>query len=301
MTVEAILETLQKLQSKGDSIYPKGLFRSQRYHPFLPYRRDDDNLFFTASIVHILQEHQSCLTKIERGIADRIIEIALSAYPLFRNKDGLDTYNFWRTKPTRHFPNGWLMHRFKHFQIPDDIDDTSLLFITETASKERVGRLRTKLQKHANHAYKRAFNPLPKYRDLKVYSTFFGKNMYIEFDVCVLSNLMRLILKHFKDELNEYDRDTLQFITEVIASDEHTLLPFYSAPNYPTAELILYHVARLIPVLPDSHRDKILSKSINDLNRLVSRSKGLNRILIENSLMRLGCHVKTIKHDMEGM
>ncbi len=261
------------------------------------YKREDDNLFYTASVVHILQEHKAALSKTEAEIADPIIQDALSTYPLFRNKDGLDTFNFWQTKPSRHFPNGRFMHRYKHFQIPDDIDDTALVLLTENANRKRVGELRDKLQKHANLAYKRAFNPLEKYRDLKSYSTFFGKNMYIEFDVCALSNLMRLILRHFSNELNAYDKDTLHFITEVIVNDEHIKLPFLSAPNYPTTELILYHVGRLIPVLPEPYKKKILTKTLNDLKRLVSNSKGMNRILLENSLLRLKCKVEPVRSD----
>lgn len=291
-SVEELLMMLRQLQSKGDSIYPEGIFPSQRFHPFLPYKREDDNLFFTASVVHILQQVKHQFTDSESKIADEIVESAILNYPLFKNKDGLDTYNFWQTKPSRHFPNGMFMHRFKHFQIPDDVDDTALVFLTENASKERVVQLRDKLKSHANLAYKRASNPLPKYRDLKCYSTFFGKKMYIEFDICVLSNLMRVILNHFsEEELNDYDRDTLQFIIDVIANDEHLSIPFYSAPNYPTTELILYHVARLIPLLPTSYRVRIEARLKSDIEELLVNSTGMNRILLENSAIKLDSNV----------
>lgn len=293
-SVEGLLLMLQQLQSNGDSVYPKGIFPSQRFHPFLPYRREDDNLFFTASIIHILQQLSEQFSDSERPVANDIIRKGTLSYPLFRNKDGSDTYNFWQTKPSRHFPNGMFMHRFRHFQIPDDVDDTALVFLTEDASRERVIQLREKLKSHANLAYKHAFNPLPKYRDLKCYSTFFGKKMYIEFDICVLSNLMRVILKHFKeDELNEYDRDTLQFISNVIENDEHRSLPFYSAPNYPTTELILYHVARLIPLLPAWYREKIEFKVKRDVKEFMNDSTGMNRVLLENAAIKLGLQPKS--------
>ncbi len=288
-TVESLLRELQQLQSKGDAVYPAGIFPSQRFHPFLPYRREDDNLFFTSSIIRILQWVEEGFSDEEKVVFSSIKSKALDAYPLFQNKEGLDTYNFWQTKPSRHFPNGWFMHRFKHFQIPDDVDDTALIYLTEEADKERVNQLREKLKLHANLAYKRAFNPLSKYRDLKCYSTFFGKKMYIEFDVCVLSNLMSLILPHYdEDELNEYDKDTLKFITEVIVNDEHKKLPFYSAPNYPTTELILYHVTRLIPFLPNSNRVQIEEKLKQDVQDQLGKTNGLNRILMENSALKLG-------------
>jgi len=288
MKVEAILKELQALQSHGRSVYPHGIVSSQRYHPFLPYEREDDNLFFTASIVHILQELRSKLSTEELVLADEIISSGTNVYDLFKNKDGLDTYNFWQTKPSRHFPDGLLMHRFKHFQIPDDVDDTALVYLTENASKERVEKLREKLQLHANLAYKKAFNPLSKYRNRKIYSTFFGKKMYIEFDVCVLSNLMRAILPHFSEDLNEYDENTVDFICEVIENDEHKTHPFYSAPNYPTTELILYHVSRLIPTLPNKYKDRIEKKVVDDLKDIYLKDSGMNSVLIENALLKLG-------------
>ena len=291
-SVEKQLITLKALQSQDDSIYPKGIFPSQRYHPFLPYKRDDDNLFFTVSVVHILQGLNEQFTETEKALVNQITTEAKASYHLFQNKDGLDTYNFWQTKPSRHFPNGMFMHRFKHFRIPDDADDTALVFLTENAPRERVAQLREKLKSHANLAYKRAFNPLEKYRDLKCYSTFFGEKMYIEFDICVLSNLMRVILTHFKAELNEYDHGTLQFITEAITNDEHIELPFYSAPNYPKTELILYHVSRLIPLLPAEYSIRIEEKIKADIHLQLKRVSGMNRLLLENAAMKLNMEIE---------
>jgi hypothetical protein len=290
-SIETQLLELERLQSDGDSVFPKGIFPSKRCHPFLPYQRQDYNLFFTASIVHILQQLGSNFTKSESVAAERIIENALPNYSKFQNKDGLDTYNFWQTKPGRHFPNGLFMNRFKHFQIPDDVDDTALVFLTQNASQERVSVLREKLKNHANLAKKRAFNPLEKYHDLKCYSTFFGEKMYIEFDVCVLSNLMRIILRYFKDNLNVYDKDTLEFICSVIENDEHLSLPFYAAPNYPTTDLILYHVARLLPVLPEEYLNRIDAKVKSDIMNRMNTAQGLNRTILESAAIKLGTSV----------
>lgn len=301
-TVKSLLSELETLQSKGDSIYPKGIFPSKRYHPFLPYKREDDNLFFTTSIIRILQGVENGFSDDEKTIFNRIKLNAFKAYPLFKNKDGLDTFNFWQTKPSRHFPNGKLMHRFKHFQIPDDVDDTALVFLTQSAEKERVSRLRKKLKLHANLASKRAFNPRPEYRDLKCYSTFFGKKMYIEFDVCVLSNLMSLILDHFdEDELNEYDHDTLEFIALVIEGNDFETLPFYSAPNYPSTELILYHVARLIPFLPARYAARIRDKVEMKVYDRQFWAAGMNQLLMENAAIKLGCGPANEKPNFEAL
>jgi hypothetical protein len=288
MDANELLTRLDSLQSKGTAIYPAGVFPSQRYQPHLRIVREDDNVFFTACIVHILQHVDAKLHENERSLARSICERAILSYPLYRNKDGLDTYNFWQTRPSRHFPNGRWMHRFDHFRIPDDIDDTALVMLTERASKERVGALREKLKGHANLAYRQAKNTLKEYRNLKVYSTFIGKNMYIDMDVCALSNLMRLILPYFSDELNEYDRDSLHFICQSVRKEQHLKSPYRVAPQYSTTPLILYHLARLLPLLPEEYCD-IKSTVIGQMQEYHGKlGIGMNRLLLENELLKLG-------------
>ncbi len=284
--VKRLLDVLEKAQSKGTSVYPKGIFPSQRYQPHLGIVREDDNVFFTACIVHVLQGISAMLTEEELAIVQRISDSALSAYPLYRNKDGLDTYNYWRTRPSGHFPNGNLMHRFEHFRIPDDVDDTALVMLTEQASRERVAALREKLKGHANLAYRRARNTLPEYRDLKVYSSFIGKHMYIDFDVCVLSNLMRLILRHFPDDLNAYDRDSLHFICEVVRKRQHITMPYRVAPQYSTTPLILYHLGRLLPMLPDQFADIRPQVTAELLQWHTELPLGIDKLLLENVLLK---------------
>lgn len=287
-TVNRLLAELSGMQSRGSELYPPGIFPSQRYQPHLGIVREDDNVFFTACIVHILQGIDCLFTVQERSVADGIIERALAAYPRYRNKDGLDTYNYWRTRPSGHFPHGRFMHRFEHFRIPDDVDDTSLVFLTENAPKERVARLREKLKGHSNLAYRQARNTLPEYRELKVYSSFIGKNMYIDFDVCVLSNLMRLILRHFRDDLNEYDRDSLHFICEVVRKGQYRDMPYRVAPQYSTTVLILYHLLRLLPVLPEEFSDigPIVQEDAGRLHG--SLPLGMEKLLLENALLGTG-------------
>jgi hypothetical protein len=146
--------------------------------------------------------------------------------------------------------------------------------------------LRETLKKHANLSYQQAKNPPKNYRNLKVYSTFIGKKMYIEFDVCALSNLMRLILKHFPNDLNEYDRDTLHFISEVVRTDEFESIPFKIAPQYTTTPIILYHLARLLPYLPPEY-SLIQSKVMTSLQSWWEKLPiGMEKLMLENELLK---------------
>ncbi len=295
MQILELLLSLQELQSKGTDIYAKGVFPSQRFQPKFGFVREDDNIFFTACIVHILQNMKDYLQGEEQDISNEICNNSIASYPLYKNKDGRDTYNFWRTQPSHHFPNGIWMHRFDHFRIPDDIDDTSLIFLTENASKERVALLRETLKHHANLGYGQVQNTPEDYQNLKVYSTFIGKKMYIEFDVCALSNLMRLFLTHFPEELNEYDFDTLKFICQVVEKSEFDHVPFQIAPQYTSTSTILCHLARLLPYLPSSHsyiHPKLIDEMMVCWKRL---PQGMEKLLLENELLKLNIHLEPLE------
>lgn len=195
-TISNLLRKIAGLQSKGGHHFQAGIFPSYRYHPHLPYQRPDNNIFFTASIAFILQSLQNKLSTDDQAIASSIVEKAIACYPAYQNKDGLRTYNFWQNHPPQHFPYGQLMSKLDHFLIPDDIDDTAMVYLTTDPAPHELHWLKAKLDQHANLSYRMNLTTPRKYRHLKAYSTFFGKKMGIQFDFCALCNLMSLIFKH---------------------------------------------------------------------------------------------------------
>lgn len=285
--VTQLLVELENLQSKGDSGFPKGIFPSYRFHPWVPYKRPDDNLFCTALVVYTLQSCFSFFTGSDRAIVERITERAKPAYPLFANKDGKNTFNFWQTKPSRHFPNGYFMHRMEHFRIPDDADDTAYVALTSNYNSEQATALRQRLVNHAANVKRPIYNTWPEYRHLKAYSTFFGEKMYIEFDACVLTNVLLFIHRHF-DELNEHERDAYSYLTDVVKTGKHRTDPFHVASNYPTTLLIVYHMARLLHHVPKSALSVVKDELINDALGLFETAHGLEKIVASTALHFLG-------------
>ncbi len=79
MNVQELLLLLQEIQSKGSDGYPSGVFPSQRFQPKLDIVREDDNVFFTACIVHILQELVHKLEPKEQAIVQQICASAIAA------------------------------------------------------------------------------------------------------------------------------------------------------------------------------------------------------------------------------
>jgi len=294
-----IIERIAALQSEGDTCFDEGLFPAQRTNRLLGYQRQDTTVFFTATIVFTLQRIKHLLSSKSQKLIDKIAEKAVKNYPRFQNKDGLKTYNFWKTKPSQHFPNGHLFRHFEHFRIPDDVDDTAMIYLTSSPTHEELHWLKEKLSLHANLSKQKIKNTYTEYRGLKAYSTWFGKNMYIEFDACVLSNILYCIYE-YKLPLNQHDTDSLRYIRSVIETDRYLTEPFRCAHQYPRTVPIIYHVARLMGAFQIPELEPIREKLIADILQLLQKwQHPLDEIVLKISLMRLGAKVKSEKWKVE--
>ncbi|WP_266363963.1 hypothetical protein [Tellurirhabdus rosea] len=286
--LHACIERIARLQSGGDRHFPAGLFPSFRGNALYGYHRPDANLFFTTITLFTLQTVAEQLPEADRQTVARMNRKARQAYPLFRNRDGLDTYNFYQTKPSQHFPHGRLLHRLDHFRLPDDVDDTAMVYLTTEPTGGQLHFLAEKLKLHANGATRRIRNTYPDYRDLRAYSTWFGKNMYVEFDACVLSNLL-YCLCYFKLPFNQHDLDSLAFIRSVVETGRYRREPFRCAHSYPRTPLILYHVARLLGTFAPEPLEGIRATLVRDgLSLLDENLPAMDRLLVSTALLRLG-------------
>jgi hypothetical protein len=246
MTIDDLIQKIAHLQDTANRKYfPEGIFESYRSNKYLRYRRPDTNVFFTAITVFTLNNIKEKLSPASQKLVEQITEKAIKNYDLFKNKDGLNTYNFFQTNPSQHFPHGNILHRFNHFKIPDDIDDTAMIYMTLPHTQEDAKWLQNKLIAHSNNYKQQIKNTFPEYKKLSAYSTWFGKNMYIEFDACVLSNMIYCQL-YFGLELDEHGQDSVKYIQQSILSNQYIEQPFRVAHQYARTPLIMYHVMRLM-------------------------------------------------------
>ncbi len=274
--IDFLIERIASCQSRGDKFFPEGIFPSYRQNKYLFYKRPDTNIFYTATIVFILNQIKHKVSEKSQAIIELITEKAIKNYPDFQNKDGLKTYNFWQTKPSNHFPNGLIFKHLDHFRIPDDIDDTALIYLTLPHTKEDVVWLKEKLKLHTVAPDGGA-----------VYSTWFGKNMPIEFDVCALCNLMYLFEK-YQLPYNEYDEAVFVFLREVILQEKYITDAFEVAHNYATTPLIIYHYARLLGDYEIKQLEVCREKLIKKTKQLLDSKKiEMNKLILETSLMKL--------------
>jgi hypothetical protein len=284
--LEKFIDRIEALQSTGNALFPKGLFPAQRSNSMIGYRRPDTTMFFSAITAFTLQSIRKYCSAESQAQIDSIHKQVTANYPDFQNKDGLKTYNFWKTKPSRHFPNGRWFHRFEHFRIPDDIDDTAFAYLTTDPSREELFWLKEKLALHANGTRLWIRNTYPEYKLLPAYSTWFGKNMYVEFDVSVLSNMLYCMM-HYKLPLNGHDEASFEYIRSVIQTGRYIDAPFRCAHQYPRTPLIIYHVSRLIAAFDPHALRPIRQQLLNDTEALFKTTKNrMDQVLLATSLMR---------------
>jgi hypothetical protein len=294
-TLQHFIEKISNLQSRGDKYFPEGIFPAYRDNSQIGYNRPDTTIFFSAIIAFTLQSiREKCDLETQQKV-DVIQSGVIQNYPDFQNKDGLKTYNFWKTKPSKHFPNGYIFQHFEHFRIPDDVDDTSFIYMTSNPELKEVLWLKEKLKQHANGSKQWIQNTYPEYRKLKAYSTWFGKNMYIEFDVCVLTNILYFIFKNDLP-LNEHDQDSLEYIRSVIETDRYLTVPFRCAHQYPRTPLIIYHVSRLIAAFNPLPLQSVREKLISDTLKLLKETENpMDKVILSTSLLRFGIKTERIQ------
>jgi hypothetical protein len=286
--LDEIIAKIAALQSRGEAPFDAGLFAAWRSNPMLGYRRPDTTVFFTAIIAFTLQRLRPALSEKSAKLVDEIVQKAQKTYPLFQNKDGLKTYNFWKTKPSRHFPNGYIFGHFEHFRIPDDVDDTAMIYLTQQPTPEENAWLKHKLTLHANLTKLQIKNTYAEYQQLRAYSTWFGKNMYIEFDACVLSNLLYWVFEH-QLPLNQHDTDSLAYIRSVVETGRYLTEPFRCAHQYPRTVAIVYHVARLMGAFDIEALRPIKAKLIDDTQQLLEQPQTpMDALVLHIALLRLG-------------
>jgi hypothetical protein len=251
---------------------------SVRKNDLWGYKRADDNIFALASTLFILQQNCRHLDEEKKVIFEKIESQIQAEFAKYQNKDGRLTYNFYKTKPSGHFPNGRFMRRFDHFRLPDDIDDTALIYLTANYTKEQTIELKNHLLAFTDQ-YRGSKNG-------KIYSTWLGKNMPKEQDVCALLNLMYLFFKH-QVELDSTDHNTLEFIGNAVKQIAKN--PFQIARHYGHPALIIYHYARFMADFSFPALDKRKVELIGISHEIMEKEKSaLFRMLLETALLKFG-------------
>lgn len=284
--LSALISRIAALQATGGPHYLPGLFPSQRRSRPLGLHREDSNVFFTALTVFTLQELSAQLPPAAQALVATVAELARATYPHYRSRDAQPTYNYYQTRPRNHFPNGRLLRRFTQFAPPDDVDCTVLVYLAAPGPAHNAAWLHHKLQAHANTVAAWASTGPAAFRRRKVYSTWFGRHMPIEFDVSTLSNALLWVVRS-RLPLNEFDTDSLALIEWAITSGAYRHAPLGVSPYYATAPLVAYHVGRLAAEVPQLAATR--TALLRELPALLAASPHfMDKVLLASTLRRLG-------------
>lgn len=280
-----------QVQTPGD--FPAGMFPTYReYDKRRNVFKNDDNIFFTGLIVVTLKQIEPKLSASDQEICKQIYRNALPVYNKFRNRKGLPTYNFWQRDTMEVFPNaGWLNLMNKTHSLPEDIDDTAIVLQALEAPDSVVQAVHRLMQQHRNGTTRQVKNTFKAYKHLPAYSTWFGKKMPIDFDICVLSNALHLVLK-YKLPLTEADSASIQLIREVVRQRQYLTHPDYIAPHYDRPAVILYHLSRLMQLHHIPELEQFRPQLIADTRKIYEETtRFMDRAITATALLRFGAAI----------
>ena len=287
-----LLTKIQALQQTNTG-FPPGIFPSTRVYAYNKNNiKNDPNVFFTGLIVLTLKKYQKNCTSYQQAMINQIAKDALAQVGLFKNKQGRDTYNFWRTDTPQIFPNaGWLNKFDKSQSLPDDFDDTVILLWAQEVSRERADAIHDTMQLFANTNGKTVKNTLSAFETLSAYSTWFGKKMPIDFDMAVLCNVLSFV-NAYDLPWTRSDSASLQLITTAIQNKWHIRKANFIAPHYAKPAVILYHIARLLNTGKQKNMEGLMALKPSLLqctDSLLAISKDpLETVLLQSARLQFG-------------
>lgn len=285
-----LLQRIEQLQIKESGIFPKGLFPSYRIYALNQHRQKADvNIFFTGLIAFTLRDLMPNLTTHQQKIAQRIIYQSIIASDQFKNRKGRNTYNFWPTNDPQIFPNsGWLNLFNKSQALPDDLDDTAIMLLALAADQPTVSEVHQMMQRYINGGFSKINNTFPEYRNIPAYSTWFGEKMPVDFDVCVLANVLHMV-QTYDLTWTKADSSSLDLITRVIKDKKHLTHASYISPHYSNPSIILYHMGRLMRNKKIDALEALKPQMVEEAKALLLQSDSfLEQVILSTTLLKWG-------------
>jgi hypothetical protein len=226
---------------------------------------------------------------VQQSIANEIISKSLPVFSKFKNRFGRNTYNFWPTDTPQIFPNAGLINLFNKPQaLPDDMDDTVMILLAQK-SKDSINQIiHNLMQGYISTEQKKVKGTFKEFEHLGAYSTWFGKKMNIDFDVCVFSNILYFV-QYNNLKWTAADSTCLEILDNIISTHKLENYANIISPHYATTPIILYHISRLMALKPiptlEKHKSELISLT---KRKLVSSKKFMEKVILSTALLRWG-------------
>ena len=289
--VSYLLKRIEQQQVKDDPFFIKGSFPAytDKYHKGYSERIKDNNTSFCI-VLNTLESVRSRLTAYQSVLLDSIQARASGVFKKFENKKGRRTYNFWRQDIEPKFPYNWWIPFFAGnlWRVPDDFDDTVWCLTALKTDSSNAARIHDTMQHYSNYPAKRIIGCPDEYKNIPAYSTWFGKDFPVFYDLCVASNTLAFV-QRYNLQWTKADSATLQLLVKAIQSKDYMTHYKDLSPYYENKAVILYHLAKLMAVKPINGLEKYKTQILTDALELFNKSDNiLEQMILCTALQKLG-------------
>lgn len=247
----------------------------------------DENIFFTALIAYLLKSLKQTFSADDQIKIETIIQNSLHAFSFYQNKHGGSTYNFYQTKPVNQYSGIPFLNKFQALQIPDDLDSTSLIYLTSPKKDHKTFlSIKSKLESLSYDG--KPLKSLPKkYGATKAYRTWFATKMNHDMDICVICNVLTLMYEN-NVKMSEVDLESINFITHIVSEKKHLKQTYLFSPHYKNKTIVLYHITRLISVSNHPSLTSLKPQvSLEIKETLLEKLHPIEKIILNTSLYRI--------------
>ena len=275
--IDSWLAELKRYRDENGPQFPSGSIPSHRVYPLFNLTRADPNVYFPALIASKLLELGFMMNEEQKRLSDTIIRGIASTFQLYKSRRGRMHYNFWPTKPDIPFPNGKFLRKLDFLKLPDDIDDTALVYDALQSKPDALIMLQQNIEKHFSDHYP---------DQPKLYAAWLGEKMPFVVDVSAMTNLLNLFNKSDLP-VTEFSYASGNHLRKVILSRDYISYPYKVSPYYPDTAVIAYHLAKWISLTGD-RREDLAQHMVPDLKALAENEQHTFRaMLYASSLLRL--------------
>jgi hypothetical protein len=249
----------------------------------------DNSAFYTGLVLNILHTYRSHFDAQNQLLADSIIRLAQPAIAKYRHWQGKPTYFYWPADTLAYFPNSFFgAIAPKKRYLPDDIDASVILLQAAAAGDSLVHAAHQYFQRYvANDSFK-ANSTLPAYKNIGAYSTWLGRGMPVDFDVCVLANVLHFVDSH-QLGWTAADSASAGLILQVINNREYLSHAAFMAPHYGRPSILIYHFAKWAMVDRAGWLVPWRKQLIDDAQILLqSATSPLEMLLLKTAIVQLG-------------
>ncbi|MFZ5978404.1 MAG: hypothetical protein ACOYU6_12185 [Bacteroidota bacterium] len=290
ISAHMLIHLLAQQQVQSAKFFTTGTFPSYRTYRY-NISKPDDNIFFTGLIVFTLKQLYPLADSADKILIDSIIERAKPAFKKFKNKTGRNTYNFWSTYPPEVFPNGGCLNLMnRSMALPDDMDDTVIDLLALGTDSTSASAVHLLMQQYTNHLNGKIIrNTKKSLKKLPAYSTWFGKKMPIDFDVCVLANILYFV-QNYHLLFAKADSATVELLKISIEKKYILKSSAILSPHYQRTPVVLYHLARLMSLSGFDLLHEFKPVLVQTAHQMLSNpsTNYFDKIIVATALLRWG-------------